>query len=135
MNNEQVVEQGLENAPKRFKLNVAQETKGIKKGELTLIMAGTLRGLYSDFRTSMVLAALQSDRTVILQNVEAKTQFKGLSYDMIWYDEYADFPKIRKNKPDWKCTAMERHSNKGGKSESPNRLLMKLMKRMDKAQA
>lgn len=142
MNNEQVVEDILENASERFK-TLRTQVVGWRKGEMTMIMGGSGRGYYSDVRRHIMMGGLFATPGYGLINVETngrrfndiedamKYQLRGQSYDRIWIDEAFGLYNGRAKKADWKCSAMERHIQKGETHKKPSKLIKALVNSMD----
>jgi hypothetical protein len=139
MNNEQVVEHILENASERFKTLVTKET-GRREGEITVRVIGT-PGRRSDFMARMLenserrLGIARPDfsmrtmRTIDHSADAMKYAYTGMKANRFWIDEFEQYhnPKLKCRKPDWKCSAMERHIPKEETQSKPSKLIKALI--------
>lgn len=139
MNNEQVIEETLENASECVKSLLPKQV-GWRKGELTMIMAAMGKGHYSAIRRHIMTGGLFATPGYEI-NIEANERFdraimdidlRGHTYDRIWVDEVFGLYNGKAKKPDWKCSAMERHVQKGDShKEKPSKLIKALVNSME----
>jgi energy-coupling factor transporter ATP-binding protein EcfA2 len=130
MNYEHMHKKTLENASESFK-SLSPTKVGWRKGELALVMGHTRTGK-SDYLQNMLrllrgtIFATPGYGYMRMNGDTRPNGYKGYDPNSYWFDDMRAGRYVTK-KPDWKCSAMERHIQKGDSQCKPNALIKALV--------
>lgn len=132
MNYEHIHKKTLENASESFK-SLSPTKVGWRKGELALVMGSTKTGKSNYLQNMLRLLRGTTFATpgyMIMDRDMMPNGYKGYSPNLYCFDDIAA-GKCTSKKPDWKCSAMERHIQKGDSQCKPSKLIKALVNNMD----